>query len=252
MGLVFIITVLILGLVVGSFLNVCICRLPKEESIVYPSSRCPKCKHKLSITDLFPVFSYLFLRGKCRYCRKKISIRYPIVEILTAILFLAVFLKFGGGFDFFFHAVFISILIAIAFTDLETQTIHDYFSFSGIAAGLLYGLYSGSLINSLYGMAIGAGFFFFVRVLGRLIYKKEAMGEGDVLLAATLGAFFGPKGLILSIMLSFLIGAAVSVVLLVSKIKKRGEEIPFGPYLAVSAIIVIFWGEMLWRWYLWY
>jgi leader peptidase (prepilin peptidase)/N-methyltransferase len=220
MDLVSIITVILLGLVVGSFLNVCICRLPQEKSIVFPPSHCPKCEHKLMVPDLFPVISYLFLRGKCRYCGETISIRYPVVEILTSMLFLAVFLKFGAGFDFFFHAVFISILIAIAFTDLETQTIHDYFSFSGIAAGLLYGLYSGSLVYSLYGIVIGAGFFFFVRVLGQFIYKREAMGEGDVLLAAMLGAFFGPKGIILSIALSFLIGAGASLLLLISKLKK--------------------------------
>ncbi|MFA5104020.1 MAG: prepilin peptidase [Candidatus Margulisiibacteriota bacterium] len=250
MNLFFIITVFLLGLVVGSFLNVCICRLPQEKSIVYPPSNCPKCSHRLSAIDLLPIISYIFLRGKCRYCGGSISIRYPIVEALTGFLFLTIYFKFGAGFVSVFYFVFISILIAVAFTDLETQTIHDYLSFSGIIAGLLYGLYSGSLIGSFYGMAIGAGFFFCIRILGQLIYKKEAMGEGDVLLAAMLGAFFGPKGIILSIALSFLIGAIISIVLLATKMKKRGEEIPFGPYLAVSAIIVIFWGETLWRWYL--
>lgn len=252
MDIVFIITVFVLGLVVGSFLNVCICRLPNEKSVVYPPSNCPKCEHRLAAIDLIPIVSYIFLRGKCRYCKEPISIRYPIVEALTGLLFLAIYFKFGAVPGSAFNFIFVSILIGITFSDLETQTIHDYFTFAGISAGLLYGLYSGSLVNSLYGMAIGAGFFFFVRVLGQFIYKREAMGEGDVLLAAMLGSFFGPNGIILSIALSFLLGAVVSVALLALKIKKRGEEIPFGPYLAVSAVIVIFWGELLWRRYLGY
>ncbi len=249
MDLVFVITVLVLGLVVGSFLNVCICRLPQERSIVYPPSNCPKCGHRLSFMDLVPVLSYFSLRGKCRYCKGAISVRYPIVEIATSLLFVSVFFKFGLGIDSVFHAVFVSLLIVIIFTDLETQTIHDYLSFGGIVTGILYGLYTGGIISSLIAMVIGGLFFLLVRQIGWFLYKKEAMGEGDVLLASMLGAFFGIEGMILSIMLSFLLGAVISLILLGLKIKKRGEEIPFGPFMAVAALVVIFFGPAIWSWY---
>jgi len=249
MDLIIVVSVIILGLVVGSFLNVCICRLPQERSIVYPPSNCPKCGHNLSFVDLIPVFSYLSLRGKCRYCKGTISVRYPIVEILTSLLFAAVFFKFGLGIDAVFHAVFVSLLIVIIFTDLETQTIHDYLSFGGIVTGILYGLYTGRIISSLIAMVIGGLFFLFVRQIGWFLYKKEAMGEGDVLLASMLGAFFGIEGMVLSIMLSFLLGAIISLVLLGLKIKKRGEEIPFGPFMAIAALVVMFFGPTVWSWY---
>lgn len=249
MDIIIAISVIILGLVVGSFLNVCICRLPKESSIMYPPSNCPRCSHRLSFTDLIPVFSYVFLRGKCRYCKGTISVRYPVVEILTSLLFVAVFFKFGIGIDAILHAIFISLLIVIIFTDLETQTIHDYLSFGGIITGILYGLYTGGIISSLIAMVMGGLFFLLVRQMGWFLYKKEAMGEGDVLLATMLGAFFGIEGMVLSIMLSFLLGAVISLVLLGLKIKKRGEEIPFGPFMAVAALIVIFFGPAIWSWY---
>ncbi len=250
MNLIMLLFVFVLGLFIGSFLNVCICRLPKEESIVFPPSHCPKCKKRLGIPDLMPVFSYLILRGRCRYCGDSISFRYPLVEILTGILFVAVFFKFGAVPDIFFHFIFISILVGVTFTDIETQTIHDYFPFTGIAAGILYGLYSGSLTGSLVATAAGAGVFIIIRSLGKFLYKREAMGEGDVLLAAMIGAFLGPATLIVSIALSFLMGAVFSIILLASGAKKRGEEIPFGPYLAASAVIALFWGDAIWRWYL--
>lgn len=250
MDLVFGSFVLVLGLFVGSFLNVCICRLPKEESVVFPSSHCPACKHRLSVLDLVPLVSYALLRGKCRYCGSPISARYPIVELLTSLLFLAVFLRFGTAADSIFYFIFVSVLIAVTFSDLETQTIHDSLSITGIAAGLLYGLYSGSLLYSFLGMITGAFVFVLIRMLGKAVYKKEAMGEGDIFLAAALGAFFGLKGLFISVFLSFLIGAVVSVALLGSGMKQKGDEIPFGPYMAVSAVIVMFWGDIFWRLYL--
>lgn len=249
MDLIIAVSVIILGLVVGSFLNVCICRLPQERSIVYPPSNCPKCGHDLSFVDLIPVFSYLSLRGKCRYCKGTISFRYPMVEIFTSLIFVAVFFKFGIGIDAILHAVFVSLLIVIIFTDLETQTIHDYLSFGGIVTGILYGLYTGGIISSLIAMVIGGLFFLSVRQIGWLIYKKEAMGEGDVLLATMLGAFFGMEGMVLSIMLSFLLGAVISLILLGLKVKKRGEEVPFGPFMAIAALIVVFFGPAIWSWY---
>lgn len=252
MDLIILLFVFVLGLFVGSFLNVCICRLPKNESVIFPSSHCPKCKHSLAVPDLFPVLSYVFLRAKCRYCGDRISARYPIVEAVTGLLFVGVYLRFGATMDSILMFFLMSVLVGITFSDLETQTIHDYFSFSGIAAGLLYGLNSGSLPGSIYGLLSGAAIFLLIRAVGWFIYKKEAMGEGDVLLAAMIGAFLGVKGLVLSVALSFLIGASVSIVLLALRLKKRGEEIPFGPYLAVSAVIAVFWGEQLWRWYLGY
>lgn len=244
--------VMLAGLLTGSFLNVCIHRVPKGESIVFPQSHCPKCNAQLTAKDLIPLLSFLLLRGSCRYCGKKISSRYPAVEALNAFLYVCFFLKYGISSELFFSAIFISALIVIFFTDLETSTIHDWASITAGAAGFLYGVVTGNVADSIFGILIGGCFIYLLRTAGSWIYKREAMGEGDIWLAAALGAYLGPRSIVLTLFLSFIIAAAGSLILIAFKLKTREDEIPFGPSLVAAAAISMFFGNIILRFYLGY
>ena len=237
--------IFIFGLNVGSFLNVCICRFPKDESILWPSSHCPKCNHRLVFFDLIPILSFLFLAGRCRYCKEKISFRYPVVEFLTALTFLLLYVYFGLTWRLIFYFIFSAILIVVSFTDLETYTIHDFFNYLGIVVGLLFSFLNGNIFDSIYGAVIGGLIFFLIRFIGSLIFKREAMGEGDVFLAIMIGAFLGLKGVILTSYMSFIIGGIVSLFLILMRKKNIVEKIPFGPYLSIAAVIYIFFGVQI-------
>ncbi len=238
------------GLVFGSFLNVCIFRLPRGESIAFPPSQCVKCGNRLGVLELFPVISFILLKGKCAHCGEKISIKYPLVELLTGLIFVALFLKFGFSASLAFFLVIGSLLILIIFTDLETQIIPDSANVIFVVTGLLYGIYRGSFCDSLAGVLGGFFIMYGIFRLGTAVYKKEAMGGGDIKLATGFGALFGLQDLILALFLSFIIGAVIAVFYLVYNNKGRHQEIPFGPSMALAAFIVIFFGKALWRWYL--
>lgn len=238
-----------LGACVGSFLNVCVYRLPHDQSIITPPSHCTACKRRLKPIDLIPLLSYFLLRGKCRFCGKKISARYPWVEFLTGLIFLLIKLQFGLS-AFWAYAIFASLLIVIFFIDLKHLVILDELCYLGITVGLVHNLILGSILSSLAGAALGFGLLWLIGWLGKKYYKKEALGEGDLKLAAMLGAFLGWEQILLVIFLAYLLGAIAGLMLLGLKIKKMDEYIPFGPALAAGAFIAMFWGKFLINFYL--
>jgi leader peptidase (prepilin peptidase) / N-methyltransferase len=239
----------LIGLFIGSFLNVCIYRLPKGESILFPPSRCPDCNHRLGVIDLIPVISYLFLRGRCRYCQSSISIRYPMVELLTGIIFFFISKTFIN-YQLFFYLIFASILIVISFIDLKDRVIPDSLSVGGIIMGLIFNAINHNFVSALLGATIGFAALFLIAKIGKLVFKKEAMGEGDFYLAALLGAFLGWKLLLVAVFAAFLFGGGVSILLLISGRVKIGQELPFGPALCVGGLGALFFGQQLLSWYL--
>ena len=229
----------ILGLVTGSFLNVCIYRIPREESIIYPPSHCPKCDTKLGIFDLIPVISYLILRGRCRDCGEKISIRYPIVEIITAALFTALYVKYGFSVNFAANVIFAVLLILISFIDMEHLMIPDFLMLTGIGVGLAYSLYKGGLIASVQGICFAFIFMFTLGAAAKFAFKKEALGEGDIKLLVMFGAFMGIEKAVLSVAIGSVAGAVISLMAIMLNRLKMDDYIPYAPFLALGAVVAI-------------
>ncbi len=257
----FYVYVSLIGLLIGSFLNVCIYRIPKGESIVNPPSHCPNCGKRLMPIDLVPVFSFIFLRGKCRHCGVKISPRYTIVELLTSITFVLLFYKYGISVDFIASAYLMSILIAVFFIDLEHMIIPDGLVISGLVGGVLlivYNLFRPVEIyqdrnwwTPLVGMFIGFGVLLLIGILGMLIYRTdEAMGGGDIKLFAPLGIFLGWKMILVCFMLSVVSASVVSVILMIARKKDRKSTIPFGPFIVIGTFLTYFYGWDILNWYL--
>ncbi len=240
----------IIGLLIGSFLNVCIYRLPKEESIVMPPSHCGSCGHQLMPMDLVPVLSWLFLRGKCRYCGAGISIRYALVELLTATLFGVLAWRFGLTAELVSALMLTSIFIVIFFIDLDHSIIPDELVIAGFitaAAYLAWGWTTGALpFNPLdhgFGFLIGGGLYLLLAVI-----TKGGMGGGDIKLMAMLGFWLGSSGVLWIILLSSNIGAIVSLILMALKIKGRKDYIPFGPFIVIAAMLVMLFHDNLNAW----
>lgn len=242
----------VLGAVVGSFLNVCICRLPRDESIVSPPSHCPKCGFRIPFYDNIPILSYLLLAGKCRSCRASISFQYPLVELINALLALFLFIRFGPTLGFAVLFVFCSAMVVITFIDLEHQIIPDVISLPGIIFGFIASFFIPQLgwLNSLIGIAVGGGSLLLVAYGYQLIAKKEGMGGGDIKLLAMMGAFFGWKAVLFIIFASSLIGSVIGIALMLIRNEDSKLAIPFGPFLAFAAIIYIFFGGRVIHWYL--
>jgi leader peptidase (prepilin peptidase) / N-methyltransferase len=240
------------GAIVGSFLNVCIIRLPKEESIIIPGSHCPQCNHPIKFYDNIPLISYLLLGGKCRYCKRSISAQYPLVEGTTAISSLLLFLKYGLSLSYFFYFSFVAALIIITVIDLYHQIIPDVISIPGIGVGLLGALIIPHItfFNSLLGILLGGGSLFVVATLYQWFFKREGMGGGDVKLLAMIGAFLGWDAVILTILLSSLIGSITGIIIMVLKGKDFTYAIPFGPFPSLSAVIALFYKNEIISWYL--
>ena len=243
---------IIFGALVGSFLNVCIFRLPKEESIIWPGSHCPHCKNAIKFYDNIPVVSYFLLRGKCRYCKGSISLQYPLVEGITALSSLFLIIKFGPSLSYLFYFAFVAALIVITVIDLYHQIIPDVISLPGIGMGLLASLLIPqiTLFNSLIGILLGGGSLFIVATFYQWLFKREGMGGGDIKLLAMIGAFLGWKAVLLTILLSSLIGSVTGILMMVVKGKDFKYAIPFGPFLSLGAVISLFYGEEIVRWYL--
>ncbi|RPJ00708.1 MAG: prepilin peptidase [Deltaproteobacteria bacterium] len=243
---------IIVGALIGSFLNVCIARLPKEESIVFPGSHCPRCGHPIRGYDNIPIISYLVLKGKCRDCGASISIQYPLVEGITAVGSFLLFLRFGLSVAYLIYFAFLCSLIVITVIDLYHQIIPDVISLPGIGVGLLASLVLPGITfwNSLVGVLLGGGSLFIVATVYQWLFKREGMGGGDVKLLAMIGAFLGWKVVILTILLSSLIGSVVGIVMIVVKGKDFKYAIPFGPFLAAGAVISLGWGGQIIGWYL--
>jgi leader peptidase (prepilin peptidase)/N-methyltransferase len=242
----------IFGAMVGSFLNVCIFRLPKEESIIWPGSHCPHCKKQIKFYDNIPLISYLLLKGRCRYCKGSISLQYPLVEGITALSSLFLIIKFGPSLSYLLYFAFVAALIVITVIDLYHQIIPDAISLPGIGVGLLASLLIPQItfFNSLIGILLGGGSLFSVATLYQWLFKREGMGGGDVKLLAMIGAFLGWKAVLLTILLSSLIGSVTGILMMVVKGKDFKYAIPFGPFLSLGAVISLFYGENIIRWYL--
>ena len=236
--------VVIFGLVIGSFLNVCICRIANEESIAFPPSHCTNCGYELKAKDLIPVLSYIFLGGKCRSCKEKISIQYPIVEILNAILYVAIYLKFGFTLNLFKFCLFASLLIVIGFIDFKTKYVYNSTVVFGVVSGILFAVLEWIETKSIpwnyvAGAFIGFGIIYLIVILTR------GMGEGDIDIALICGLFLGIKGILVTLFLAIILGGIVATIILIFKLKERKAEIAFGPYLAIGGIIACLYGSRL-------
>lgn len=244
----------ILGTIVGSFMNVCIYRLPRKESIIKPASHCPSCGKALPWFDNIPVLSFLILRGRCRFCKGRISLRYVVVEILSGFICVLLFLRFGLTAKFFILWYLACSLVVASFIDFRFHEIPDEITLPGIAIGLCLatlwppltggsGNFS-SFLDSLVGIIVGGGSIYIVGFLGEFIFKKEAMGGGDVKLMAMIGAFLGWKLALFTFFLAPFFGSIVGIVL---KIKEGKNIIPYGPHLSLAALVAVFYGEGILR-----
>lgn len=237
----------IFGLLLGSFLNVCIVRLPEERSVVTPPSSCPGCGERIRWYDNVPVLSWLLLRGRCRRCGEKISIQYPLVELATGLIWLGMFLHLGLTPEAAHGAVFLTLLFGIALTDARTYIIPNEFSVGGALLGIggAYFVSSITVPGAIAGAAAGYALLWLVAWLGKLIWKKEAMGGGDIKMMAMIGAFLGVQGMFLTLFLGALFGALVF-----GPISWRtGKLVPFGIFLAAGAAVTYGWGQLLVDWY---
>ena len=244
--------VFVFGLLIGSFLNVCIYRFPKNESIVLPASHCPECKKPIKWYDNIPVLSYLILGGRCRFCKVHIPFRYVIVEILTAVLGCILYGAFKFEPRFLAYSILTGGLIVATFVDFQIQEIPDQVTLGGIIAGFVIALAFpsvmgetsrfGSSIKSFLGIIAGGGAILAMGYFGELLFKKEAMGGGDVKLLAMIGAFLGWDKAILVFFLAPFFGAVVG---LVAKLKYGHETIPYGPYLSMAAFTAILVGDKI-------
>jgi leader peptidase (prepilin peptidase)/N-methyltransferase len=242
---------IVFGTFIGSFLNVCICRLPRGESIVTPRSHCPHCQKMIGWYDNIPILSYVVLRGKCRGCKAPISPQYPLVEAVTGLFSLLLMLRFGPSLGYLFYFAFVAALIVITVIDLYHQIIPDVISLPGIGVGLLGSLLLPGLsfVNSLIGMFLGGGSLFLVATVYQWLFKREGMGGGDVKLLAMIGAFLGWRAVILTILLSSLIGSVTGILIILLKGKDFKYAIPYGPFLSLGAVLCLFYGEAMIRWY---
>ena len=249
------------GAIIGSFLNVVIHRYPREESIVFPPSHCPHCNYRIRWFDNVPVLSYLVLLGRCRNCRVPISLRYPLIELANALFYLAIFQRTGVDVAFIPLAAIVSMTIVLIYIDLEIQILPDVIDLPGIAIGVGIGALalgerfpdftlSASWLDSLIGAAIGALVLFGIAFAYRLIRRIEGMGLGDVKMLAMIGAIVGWNALFPVLMIASVSGAIIG--LGVAARSKRGMQvaIPFGVFLGLALLVVIFFGPTLLRWYL--
>ena len=247
--------IFIFGAVIGSFLNVCIYRIPRNESIGFSRSRCVHCKKTIAWYDNIPFLSYLLLKGKCRSCKEKISFRYFIVELISALAFLTLFMYFGFSARFWVYSLLSFILIVITFIDFEFQIIPDRFSVGGLFFGIFISAlvpslhhaitWKASIVNSLLGALVGAALMYLTGFLGSLAFKKESMGGGDVKLMAMLGSFLGWKMVILIFFLAPFFGSPAGIYL---KFRKKQDIIPYGPYIAMASFVTMIWGQNILRW----
>lgn len=260
------IIIFVLGAILGSFLNVCIHRMPKSESVVWPRSHCPKCKKRIPPYDNIPFISFILLKGRCRICKERISLRYPLVELITASFFLLLFMRYGLSYDFFFYIVLVSALIVATFIDIPHRIIPDEITIGGIVVGFILSSVRGvnfnpftfsfrPMLNSFLGIVIGGAIIYLTGWLFDLIYFKllkkppiqgetESMGGGDVKLLAMIGAFLGWQRSVMTFFLAPFFGAVIGIYFLVAK---KDHTIPYGPFLSLAALISLFWSDKIIR-----
>jgi leader peptidase (prepilin peptidase) / N-methyltransferase len=263
----------LLGLVIGSFLNVCIVRIPGRKSIVLPASACPKCGAAIKPWDNIPVLSWLLLRGKCRACKTPISWMYPVVELLTGALFLGCYLAFGLTTEALKWAIFSALMVVLVFTDMRERILPDVINYSGFVAGLLLSLVTRpsdgialwlahrvfdfppptpviSLADALLGAAFGSGLLWLVAEVYFRLRGREGMGLGDVKMMLMAGAFLGPQRTLLTILAGSVLGSVLGLAFMLAKRKGSDYELPFGTFLGMAAMLVMFFGTPLLNWYL--
>ena len=254
MDIYFGIIIFLIGIIFGSFFNVCIFRIPNNKSVSYPPSHCYNCNTRLKIIDLIPVLSWIFLRGKCRYCGSKISIRYPLIELLTGIIFLIVYKTNGINIMLIYYLMLSSILIIITFIDIDFYIIPDNLIIIGCIFALVFKVLNHiSIVSSILGGLICGGGMYILIVLIESIVKQEVMGGGDIKLFAMIGVFLGIRGGLLTILLSIYIGAIYGVITMIyNKYKNRSYKsvIPYGPFIAIAAFISIAYCDKIIHWYI--
>jgi leader peptidase (prepilin peptidase)/N-methyltransferase len=243
--------VFIFGLCIGSFLNVCIYRLPQSKSIVHPRSMCPNCGAPIRFYDNIPILSYIALKGKCRHCSASIALRYPVVELISGAFALGVYLKYGIGFDALIYYAFIATLLVITFIDIDHQIIPDVITLPGIPIffAASFALMQITFFDSLIGILVGGGSLFLVAWLYHLLTKKEGMGGGDIKLLAMIGAVIGWKGVLFTIFVASAVGTLVGMLIILKTRKTMKLAVPFGPFLAIGGISYILFGPQLINWY---
>jgi len=256
--------VFIFGAIIGSFLNVCIYRLPKEESLIRPGSHCPACKKLIPWYDNVPLLSYILLLGKCRFCKAKIPLSYFLVELITALLFLALFKRYQLSLDFFAYAILVSALIVSTVIDIQLRLVFSVITYGGIILGLLFNAAKGlglspfsfnfrPVADSFLGAVVGGGIIYLTGKIFNLFYfgllkkppidgEKESMGFGDVELLAMIGAFLGWQKVILTFFLAPFFGAAIGIINLIIR---KEHTIPYGPFLSLAAILSLFWADKI-------
>ncbi len=239
------------GLVFGSFLNVCIYRIPLKKSIIFPPSSCPHCGHRIAFYDNIPVVSYLLLRAKCRHCHEPIPLSYPVVELLTGLSSMALFIRYGLSYHYMLAFLFVVTLVLISFIDLHHQIIPDILSIPGILAGIAVSLIPGHLpwLDSLIGAFGGGGALFLIAVVFKKITGRDGMGGGDVKLLTMIGAWMGWRALPFILLFSSLSGIVIGGSALMIAGKGYRVRIPFGPFLSLGAIIYLFFGQQILLWY---
>jgi leader peptidase (prepilin peptidase)/N-methyltransferase len=247
--------VVLMGIIIGSFLNVCIYRIPKGESIVFPGSQCTNCGHSLSHLDLVPILSFLILKGKCRYCDNKISKRYMMIEILTGLMFGGVYLRFGWSLETLLYAGFMAVLIVLTMIDLDEMLLPTKIIWFGAGIGLIFRALQSILYQdirylgaSFLAALLGYGFFWVLFYMAKILFKKEGLGFGDVRLAGMLGIYLPINLIVFTIFVSSLLASIYGGMLFYKK--KASEPFSFGPFLNIAAVIALFYGDdMIW-WYL--
>jgi leader peptidase (prepilin peptidase)/N-methyltransferase len=237
----------LLGLCVGSFLNVCILRLPHDKSLMRPRSTCPHCKQPIAWRDNIPVFSWLWLRGKCRWCHARISLQYPLIEALVGVLFAVSLVAYGPTLQAVSAALFGTLLLGIAITDARHYLIPDEFSLGGLVIGLLLALGGGvpGFLDALLGAAVGFALLWGVARAGQWVFKEEAMGGGDIKMMAMVGSFVGWQG----VLLTLFAGAALGSLIFIPLSLKKKRLVPFGVFLAVGAAVTFVFGDAIIAWY---
>jgi leader peptidase (prepilin peptidase)/N-methyltransferase len=234
----------LVGLILGSFANVIIYRLPRGESIVWPRSRCPSCRTPIAPLDNMPILSFLVLRGRCRHCRARISWRYPLVEGLTGALAGAIWWTMPDLLSRISALVFAFLLVAITFIDLDVQLIPNRLTYPGIVFGLVLAAFQGRAVPALLSAAGAAAL-----ITAIIVASRGGMGGGDVKLAAMMGAYLAWPGIAVGLFSGFIIGGIVGITLLAFRLRGRKDAIAFGPSLAAGALVALFWGDAVARWY---
>jgi len=237
----------VFGSMIGSFANVCIHRLSRRQSLVFPASHCPSCQEQLRPWHNIPLLSYLALRGRCAFCRTAISVRYPLVEGLGGLLYVFLYHQFGFSFHSIVFILLATTLLIVSFIDLQHKIIPDVITLPGIVAGIVASLLITpvGIVSSILGVVLGGGLFFLIAVISR-----GGMGGGDIKLVAMIGAFLGWQAVLITIFLGAFTGAVAGLILMLLGKKGRKDMVPFGPFLALGALLAMVWGQDMLLWYL--